>query len=246
MTLAVGFFDGVHLGHQAILKGADAALTFYNHPLGVLKPDRAPQLIMRLEERLAAIYATGVKEVRVLKFTPELAAQSAAEFAAALGDKVKIRCGANWRFGRGGEGSPDWLKARGTEVEVVPYAVYQGEVISSSRIRGALAEGDLSSARAMLGRDYVISGGSVRGKGEGAKIGYPTLNLKPEALVPSGVYSAVVNYGTAPTFGARAWKEPTLEVHLLKRLREERKFASVEELKKQIAADIAATEETFK
>ena len=114
--LAVGFFDGVHLGHQAILKGADAALTFRNHPLSVLAPEKAPRLIMSCEERVAAIKACGVKDVTVLAFTRELAAMSAKEFAqewflAAKGRKgaQRVFCGENWRFGKGGEGDAAFL-----------------------------------------------------------------------------------------------------------------------------------------
>ena len=123
--LAVGFFDGVHLGHQSILKGADAALTFRSHPLSVLAPERAPRLIMTCEERVAAIKACGVGEVTVLDFTPELAAMPAEEFANSVlkrsGDRFPVlRCGANWRFGKGGTGDAAFLRLRGIDVEVDP------------------------------------------------------------------------------------------------------------------------------
>ena len=117
-TLAVGFFDGVHLGHQTILKGADAALTFRNHPLSVLAPERAPRLIMSCEERVTAIKSCGVKDVTVLEFTSELASMPAEEFAVSFlkrsGDRFPVlRCGGNWRFGKGGEGNAEWLRAKG-------------------------------------------------------------------------------------------------------------------------------------
>ena len=273
-SLAVGFFDGVHLGHQAILKGADAALTFRNHPLAVLAPEKAPRLIMSVEERVAAIKACGVGEVTVLDFTPELAEMSADEFVMRhLTSSVSrlpssVRCGANWRFGAGGTGDAAFLRSRGIEVEVVPYAEYKGERISSSRIRRCLENGEIVDANAMLGRKFQVSGSRFQGKGLGGRIGYPTLNLKLETLnlnLPMGVYEvevegwkAIANYGLAPTMGDRAWASPILEVHLLDNrtieqseqsnnpiisfvrfIRPEKKFDSIDDLKRQIAADCA-------
>lgn len=272
MTIAVGFFDGVHLGHQAILKGADLALTFANHPLSLLAPARAPQLIMSLEARTEAIRAAGVPQVKALEFTPELAGSSPESFlemmtALAAPGPLSVRCGANWRFGKGGGGDADWLRARGTDVTVVPYAEFKGEPISSTRVRRALEAGAIEAANAMLGRPYAVSGTCITGKGLGRTLGYPTLNITPDPHVlqlPLGVYAvawegvrAVANFGFAPTMGERAWTDPVWELHLLtppaqtpavpntqmshftvlRYLRPERKFASVEELKAQIARD---------
>ena len=274
-NVAVGFFDGVHLGHQAILKGADAALTFRNHPLTVLAPEKAPRLIMSVEERVAAIKACGVERVEVLDFTRELAAMSADEFAceyflAAKGRKEvqRISCGANWRFGKGGEGNAEWLRAKGIDVVVAPYVEYRGERVSSSRIRRCLENGEIADANAMLGRRFQVSGSRFQGKGLGGKIGYPTVNLQLSTStsslhLPLGVYEvelegqkAIANYGLAPTMGDKAWREPTMEMHflhcpppplsstlvnvgLLRFIRKEMKFDSVEDLKRQIAADCA-------
>ena len=238
-SVAVGFFDGVHLGHQSILKGAEAALTFRNHPLAVLSPDRAPRLLMDAEERFAAIRACGVGEVVALNFTPEFARLSPEEFLATAGitRKVKVRCGDNWRFGRGGAADATWLRAHGYSVEVIPAVEYRGEAVSSTRIRAALERGEVEDAGAMLG----------------------SLNIR----LPLGVYAveaggvrAVANYGFAPTFGERAWEEPVVEVHFLRKapdkrgdfaevkllrfLRPERKFESPDVLKAQIARDCAA------
>lgn len=264
--LAVGFFDGVHLGHQAILKGADAALTFSVHPLSVLAPDRAPCLIMSLEERIAAIRSCGVREVKALDFTRELADTAPEAFLRTLAGadadgRRTVRCGDNWRFGKDGAGDADFLRAHGFGVEVVPYADYQGARISSSRIRRCLAEGRIGDANAMLGRPYAVGGEVVRGKGLGGTIGFPTLNIRPgrPLNLRTGVYAVrvggmpgVANYGLAPTMGDRAWTEPVLEVHLLEGpvpedgrgtvvfvrfLRSERRFASLEELKRQISED---------
>ena len=274
--LAVGFFDGVHLGHQAILKGANAALTFRNHPLAVLAPERAPRLIMTCEERVAAIRACGIEEVTVLDFTPELGEMDPEVFVrrhvmAAEGERkpVKVFCGENWRFGRGGAGDADFLRQRGIEVDVVPYAEYGGDRISSSRVRMSLERGEIKDANAMMGRRFKVSGLLSKGKGMGAKLGYPTLNLRLPTLslrLPLGAYAVeiegmrgVANYGIAPTMGECAWSSPVLEIHILGSpagrtvraieqanspsvsfvdyLRPERKFASVEELQRQIAED---------
>ena len=279
-SLAVGFFDGAHLGHQAILKGADAALTFRNHPLTVLAPERAPRLIMSCEERVAAIKACGVGEVTVLDFTPELAAMSPEEFvtrhlmSSVSRLKSSVRCGANWRFGASGAGDAEFLRKLGFVVEVAPYVEYKGEPISSSRIRGCLERGEIEDANAMLGRTFEVRGLRFEGKGLGRELGYPTVNLRiPERescecgessriVLRRGVYEVelgglkgIANYGTAPTMGDKAWRKNVLEVHLLEDspdsldsrsafvvsfcrfLRPERKFDSIADLKRQIAAD---------
>lgn len=249
MTFAVGFFDGVHQGHQAILQGVDLVITFISHPLTVLAPERAPRLIMRMDERIAAIKSCGVKEIVALDFTPEFARMEPEAFIARMkllagghsaGEPLRLRCGENWRFGREGRGNAALARAVGLEVEVVPYAKYAGEPISSTRIRKALEAGEMEAAAAMLGHPYAVSGAVFHGKGEGTKLGFPTINLRP------GVYAAevaggpaIANFGTAPTFGARSWPEPVMEVHLLKYLREERRFASAAELGRQIETDVA-------
>jgi riboflavin kinase/FMN adenylyltransferase len=266
--LAVGVFDGVHLGHRKILEGATAALTFSRHPLSVLDPASAPKLIMSLEDRIAAIRDCGIEDVCVLDFTEELAKVPAQEFASAyfglggMAGAVKIRCGGNWRFGRNGEGDAEWLRKRGLEVEVVPYAQYGDEAVSSSRIRRLLGEGDIYAVNAMLGRRYSISGVVVQGKGEGRNIGFPTLNINTDSLLRRGVYEVelggvkgIANYGLAPTMAENAWNCSVLEVHIpgtdsvatgtgplrvefLRFIRPERKFSSVAELCRQIAQDI--------
>lgn len=267
-VLAVGFFDGVHLGHRAILAGADAALTFNRHPRAVLCPDRAPRLIMTLEARLAAIRACGVGDVQVLDFTRELASMPPEDFLPRLAG-WRVRCGANWRFGANGAGDAGLLRRFGIDVKVVAYADYDGLPVSSSRIRESLERGEVPAANAMLGRRFGTRGRLFQGKGMGTQLGFPTLNYRLDELelrLPNGVYEVSVaglrglaNYGIAPTFGARAWSEPVLEVHLLdapppgfqqrdeglravefvRFLRPERKFATCADLKTQIARDIA-------
>ncbi len=270
MTLAVGFFDGVHLGHQAILKGADVALTFKEHPLAVLDPSRPPRLMMTCAERLAVLRACGVKRVEALDFTRDFARLSPEDFLARLashagGEPIRIRCGANWRFGAGGRGDAALCTACGIPATVVPYALYKGERVSSTRIRRALEAGELEDARAMLGRPYAVTGEVFSGKALGRAMGYATVNLHLPFLalnLPHGVYvveaagtRGVANFGVAPTLGEKAWASPELEIHflseppphvsrvsLLRFLRPERKFASLAALQAQIAKDCAAAQ----
>ena len=268
MTLAVGFFDGVHLGHRTILAGADAALTFRTHPLETLAPAHAPKLLMAHEDRLAALRASGVKEVIELNFTPELAALAPAEFVRDYllprGVEV-VRCGENWNFGAKGAGKPAALAAFGIAAAVIPYATYQNERVSSTRIRAAIAAGEIAAANEMLGRSWFVRGELFVGKGVGREMGYPTLNFRVPNFYcrpPAGVYGvryagarAIANWGLAPTLGARRWQEPILEVHFvdampssfgddriefLQFIRPEREFPSLEALKNQIAQDILA------
>jgi len=269
MTTAVGFFDGVHVGHRAILCGADTALTFRNHPLSVLRPESVPPLLMTFEERAAAIRSCGVADIVALDFTRELAGLSPREFVARVwsGRATTVRCGENWRFGRGGAGTPDLLRSMGIDVEVVPYAEYGGAPVSSTRIRRALAAGRVEDAAAMLGRAWEVRGVVRPGKGLGRGLGFPTVNVAPFSggvRLPLGVYAVEVgglrgaaNYGVAPTMGARAWGEPVVEVHFtdvegepglrpgdeatvrfLRFVREERRFPGPEELMRQIAIDV--------
>ena len=265
MNLAVGFFDGVHLGHQRIIERADAVLTFTNHPATVYAPERAPSLLMTTEERIRALAAEGARRVEAREFTSALAAQQPSDFADSLRRDFPgldtVFCGANWTFGAGGVGTPDFLRGMGFHVEVVPFESWRGERISSTRIRAALGEGDVAAASAMLGRPYAASGRIVQGKGAGRKLGFPTLNVAPalgDLPLARGVYAVdtplgcgVANWGVAPTMGDNAWKEPVLEVHLLSTppepppaalsvsftafIRPERTFATIEELKAQIA-----------
>ena len=254
------------------MKGADAALTFRNHPLTVLAPEKAPRLIMTPEERVAAIKACGVRDVTVLDFTREIAEMSAEDFLAQyLASSVSrlpssVRCGANWRFGKGGVGDAGFLRSHGIAVEVVPYAEYSGERVSSSRIRAALEHGEVEDANAMLGRKFKVQGSRFEGKGLGKEIGYPTVNLQLSTStsslhLPFGVYEveaegrkAIANYGLAPTMGEQSWRQPILEIHFLRCppppfhstsvsflrfIRPERRFDSVQDLQRQIAADCA-------
>lgn len=265
-VLAVGFFDGVHRGHRKILEGATAALTFRNHPSEILSPDAEVPLLMPFEEKVAAIKECGVGKVTALDFTKELANISAGDFLAMLGDVKTIRSGANWRFGKGGEGDGEFLRRMGYEVEVVDYAEYGGAAVSSTRIREAISQGEIPDANAMLGRVWTLEGRIESGKGLGAKMGCPTVNIRLSEfsrLLRSGVYEVsvagergIANFGFAPTMGSNSWKDRVLEVHFdrevpdfssgggrvgfVRFLRPEIKFDSIEALKAQIAADCRA------
>jgi len=252
IMLAAGFFDGVHKGHQEVLAstvrrarevgGQAWALTFDCHPLAVLAPSKTPPLLSTKAERLDRLAALGMDGVLLLPFTRRLALLTPEAFVKWLcGEPAaptphmrlsEIRCGANWRFGRRAEGTPEMLasygKAYGFNVVVVKYAEYQGAEISSTRIREAICNGRIEDAAAMLGHPYAVSGTVMRGHGRGRGIGFPTANIRTDAevLPPVGVYAtrtrvdgtpcaSVTSFGRAPTFGASPTASPTLETHLL-------------------------------
>ena len=278
VRLAVGFFDGVHLGHRRILAGADAVLTFRNHPLSILDPARAPALLMDVEERISMLRTVGTKKprnVHAVEFTKRFASMAPEDFVSYLRSEFpnleKVHCGGNWRFGANGAGTPQTLRDFGFSVKVSRYAKSGDKAISSTRMRAALAEGDIELANSMLGRRFSISGCAVRGKGVGRKLGAPTLNFEVSPPLRLGVYvvdtpygRGVANYGTAPTMGDCSWRAPVLEVHLLdgcnineevsksslkvefvRFLRPERRFGSSAALSRQIAADVRAARLTL-
>jgi riboflavin kinase / FMN adenylyltransferase len=283
-AVALGAFDGIHLGHRAILGTAvaqarhgqlDAVVcTFDRHPMEVLQPERAPLPITTLDERLELITETGIDTVVVVPFTREVAAVEAKAFVQdVLVATLRARdivVGFNHRFGRGARGDAELLESLagplGFSAHIVPALMVDGVTVSSSEIRGALQLGDLTSAERLLGRQYSISGEVVRGASRGRTLGFPTANVKTDRPLglPVGVYvcqviigasqhRAVVNVGVRPTFGEN---ELAVEAHLidfsgdlygervrlifLRRLREERKFPSVDDLRRQITLDVAA------
>lgn len=273
IKLAVGFFDGVHLGHRRILAGTDAVLTFRNHPLSVLDPSHAPALLMDADERISLLRTVGTntpRAVHAIRFSRKFASMKPEDFVSYLRHEFpgleRVHCGGNWRFGANGAGTPQTLRDFGFLVKVSRYAKLGDCVISSTRIRAALADGDIELASAMLGRRFSVSGCMVHGKGMGCKLGAPTINLQVAPPLKLGVYvvdtpygRGVANYGIAPTMGESSWQTPILEVHLLdgfdaghgscsdpvkvdfvRFLRPERKFGSTAALCRQIAADIKA------
>jgi riboflavin kinase/FMN adenylyltransferase len=283
-AVALGAFDGIHLGHRAILGTAVAlarqgkiralACTFDRHPMEVLQPDRAPMPITTLEERLELIAGAGIDTTVVIPFTPAVASVEAKAFVqdVLVGtlEAREIVVGFNHRFGRGARGDTQLLESLaaplGFRAHIVPALMVDGVAVSSSEIRAALQRGDLPNAERLLGRPYSIRGEVVRGAGRGRTLGFPTANVKTERPLglPVGVYvcrllvgasqhQAVVNVGYRPTFGET---DLSVEAHVLdfagdlydqkvtltflRRLREERKFPSVDALKEQIAIDVAA------
>jgi riboflavin kinase/FMN adenylyltransferase len=242
-AVALGTFDGVHLGHRAILGtaltrarevGVEAvACTFDPHPIEVLQPDRAPRPITPLEERLALIGDTGVDAVVVLAFTRALAAIEPEAFVKdVLLERLHAReivVGYNHRFGRGARGDAQLLESLagrlGFRAHVVPPMTVDGVAVSSTEIRAALQRGDVRSAARGLGRPYAIAGRVTTGAGRGRTLGFPTANIAPDRplLVARGVYRGSVSvdnrqHAAVVNVGVRpTFGEDTLaiEAHLL-------------------------------
>lgn len=244
VVVTVGNFDGVHLGHQALVReavaearaasGTSVVLTFDPHPARVLSPERAPAALMTLEQKGEALSDLGVDRLAVLPFTRELADRSPEEFARqVLGESLSARLvvvGSNFRFGRRRAGDVSQLEALGRaigfEVRGLPPVWHDGAPISSSRVRQALADGAPGAARDLLGRDFFVDGRVVRGDGRGRTIGVPTANLvvANETLPRAGVYAARVRTPDGSerlavvNLGVRptfAGEGTTLEAHLL-------------------------------
>ena len=266
-VVAIGSFDGVHLGHRRVLETALAAgtpaavVTFWPHPRLVL--GNRVELLSTLERRLELLEAAGVDETLVVEFTPSLARREPSEFADSILRKINARvivAGENFRFGRGATGDLALLEQLGFEVRNVPIA----HDVSSTRIRSLLREGNVVEAGRLLGRPAEVEGTVVLGDQRGGTLGYPTANLAVPAdlVVPGyGIYAgsalghrAAVSIGVNPHYGG---DERRVEPHLLdfdgdlygrrlvvelwQRLRDERAFASEEELVAQIARDVEAT-----
>src|SRR3989441_7131136 len=215
-AVALGAFDGTHLGHRAILgtavtlaqRGGLGALacTFDRHPMEVLRPDGAPLPITTLEERLELIAETGIDTTVVIPFTPAIAAIEPKAFVQdVLIGRLKAReivVGFNHRFGRGARGDAGLLESLagplGFRAHVVPAFMVDGVAVSSSEIRASLQRGDLPAAARLLGRPYSIRGEVVRGAGRGRTLGFPTANVKTERPLglPVGVYVCQVAIGT--------------------------------------------------
>ena len=271
-TIAVGEFDGVHLGHREVIRGNDTVLTFEPHPLQVVRPEAAPKLLTSLEAKAELIEALGVQELVVIPFDDGFAHQSPGEFiddilVEALG-ATHVSVGENFRFGHRATGDPAMLQADprfGTRV--VPLVEVDGEVVSSSHIRGLVLAGEVEQAARFLGAPFQLRGEVVTGDQRGRELGFPTANLVPdEALVcpGHGVYvaradgaCAAVSVGVRPTFGTgRAvlveaflldqdvdLYGQVLKVDFVSRLRGERRFETVEALVEQMHEDIARTRE---
>jgi riboflavin kinase / FMN adenylyltransferase len=266
-AVAIGTFDGVHLGHRAVIRAAvDAGLrptvvTFDPHPRTAL--GNTVELLSTLDRRLELLRECGIADVLVVEFTPETAELSAAEFArdvlGAIGAQVVV-AGEGFRFGRGREGDCDLLRSIGLDAREVPLV----PGVSSTRIRAHVKEGELEAAARLLGRPFEVDGVVVGGDRRGGTLGFPTANLRvePTLLVPAyGIYAgavddrrAAVSIGVNPHYGGTErrieaylldWEGDLygdrLVVELWQRLRDERAFESEAELIAQIARDVEET-----
>lgn len=267
-SVAIGTFDGVHLGHRDVIEGADTVLTFEPHPLEVLAPDSAPQLLMPFEVKRDVLEGIGVKELIVIPFDREFTKTTAERFIEEiLVERLGVRrvsVGENFRFGTGAAGTPEMLRqSTDFETRVVPLVEVGGETVSSTRIRELVAAGEMEAARACLGSPFMIQGEVVTGDGRGRELGFPTANLIPDPKLAApghGVYAAfadgrpaAVNVGTRPTFDSD--RGVLIEAHLLdfdqdlygrdlriaflERLRGEKAYREVGELVDQMALDVA-------
>jgi riboflavin kinase/FMN adenylyltransferase len=282
MLLTIGVFDGVHLGHRYLISQLtelarkqgclSGVVTFRQHPQEVLFPQTRLPFLTDLTQRTTLLKNEGVEAIIVLSFTRELARLSPRQFLGLLKKYLRMRglvIGPDFALGQSREGDTDTLRRLGQEmgfsVTVVPPIIVDGEVVSSTAIRKALAEGDMKRVQKLVGRPFSLYGRVIPGAGRGIELGFPTANLDTDAeqaLPAEGVYisqvhiddqaySSMTNIGQRPTFGEN---QRVVEVYLLdyhgdlygqelaidiiERLRGEIKFDTPEELKKQIAEDV--------
>jgi riboflavin kinase/FMN adenylyltransferase len=289
-VLTLGVFDGLHLGHQLIMrtvveraKAIDAVptvITFDPHPRALLHPESAPPLLQTFDQKIEALGVLGIEQTIVIRFDKEFSQIRAEEFLrTVIADRLhakEVYLGCGFAFGHNREGNIELLRAAsrnlGFFADEVPEVRLRGRRVSSSRIRELLQQGRVNVARRMLGRPYGVEGMVVRGAERGAKLGFPTANLHPQnRVIPSsGVYvtatlidgqwrRSVTNIGTRPTFDSdnrssvetfvMNWSGDlygdVLRVRFLHRLRDEKKFSSVDELKSQIDCDVQRGHEYF-
>jgi riboflavin kinase/FMN adenylyltransferase len=265
--VAVGEFDGVHLGHREVIRGNDTVLTFEPHPLQVVRPEAAPRLLTSFEIKCELIAELGVQELVVIPFDQHFARQSPQEFIdqVLVGslDATHVSVGENFRFGHRAAGDPETLGADGRfQTRVVPLVEVEGEIVSSSHIRALVQAGEVEPASRMLGAPFQLRGEVVAGDRRGRSLGFPTANIVPdESLVypGHGVYvaradgsCAAVNVGVRPTFatGRGVLIEAylidrevdlygeMLKVEFVARLRGERRFSSADALVEQMRHDV--------
>jgi riboflavin kinase/FMN adenylyltransferase len=270
-SLAVGEFDGVHVGHREVIRGSDSVLTFEPHPRAVVAPDSAPKLLTPLAVKADLVASLGVGELIVIPFDGSFAAQTAQEFidhvlVERLGAKA-VSVGENFRFGNRAKGDTALLRAQDAfETRVARMVELDGEIVSSTHVRGLVGAGEVDIARRFLGAPFQMRGPVVHGDKRGRTLGYPTANLVPDnaLVVPGhGIYActaevggerhlAAVNVGVRPTFhtGRGLLVEAylldfdgdlygqELRLDFLERLRGERRFDSVDELVAQMDVDV--------
>jgi riboflavin kinase / FMN adenylyltransferase len=272
--VAIGTFDGVHLGHRKVIDGADTVVTFDPHPQAVVAPGTEPRLLTTLERKAELVGAVGAQELVVIPFDRAFSARDADDFIDhVLVEKLRathVSVGENFRFGHRAQGDPARLKADPRfETRVVPLLEVDGEVVSSSHIRGLLLGGAVQYADELLGAPFAVDGEVAHGDKRGRELGFPTANLvpRPGFVVPGhGVYAtrvrlpggewvtAATNVGVRPQFTTGRgelieaylldWSGELygerIRVEFLKRLRGERRFATVEALIEQMGRDVEA------
>ncbi|HYX28756.1 MAG TPA: bifunctional riboflavin kinase/FAD synthetase [Pyrinomonadaceae bacterium] len=289
-VLTLGVFDGLHLGHQLIMKtvvdrakaidAAPTVITFEPHPRAVLHPESAPPLLQTFDQKIEALSILGIEQTIIIHFDRAFSHVHAADF---LRETVSSRLharevylGRGFAFGHNRDGNIELLRRVSHELgffaDEVPEVRLRGKRIGSSRIRELLLSGRVNLARRMLGRPYGVEGPVVRGDERGKQLGFPTANIEPQnRVIPHrGVYvtatlingrwrRSVTNIGLRPTFGDTV--ENSVETHVLnwsgdlygdvvrvrflRRLRDEKRFGSVDELKSQIESDVRRAEEYF-
>ncbi|MDQ6750608.1 MAG: bifunctional riboflavin kinase/FAD synthetase [Actinomycetota bacterium] len=265
--VAVGEFDGVHLGHREVIRGADTVLTFDPHPVAVVRPEVAPKLLTSLPVKADLVASLGVQEMVVVPFDADFAAQTPGEFI----EDVLVRrlqathvaVGENFRFGRKAAGDAALLaQQRSFATRVVPLVEADDEVVSSTHIRGLVVAGEVDDAARFLGAPFQLRGRVVEGDRRGRELGYPTANIVPDDAIVCpgyGVYAcladdraAAVNVGVRPTFdtGRGVLIEAfildyegdlyghVLRLEFLERLRGERRFDDVDALIEQMGRDV--------
>ncbi len=282
MLLTIGVFDGVHLGHKYLISQLtehasqqnllSGVVTFRQHPMWVLSPQTRLPYLTSLAEKVSLLKGEGIDAIITLSFTQELAQLSARQFVGLLKKYLRmcgLIIGPDFALGRNREGNADTLCTLGQEmnfsVTVIPPVTVNGEVVSSTAIRDALARGDMKKVITLIGRSFSLQGRVVTGVGRGSGLGFPTVNLEtdPEQALPAdGVYAtwayidgeayqSMTNIGRRPTFGGSGRTIETyilnyngslygseLKIDVIERLRDEKRFDTVEELKKQIAKDV--------
>jgi riboflavin kinase/FMN adenylyltransferase len=265
--VAIGTFDGVHLGHREVIRGSDTVLTFGTHPQAVIRPGTEPKLLTSPETKADLIAGLGVDELVTIPFDREFASKTPEQFVQevlvdGLGAE-RVSVGENFTFGKKAAGTAGFLASRPEfETRVVPLVEVDGETVSSSHIRGLVAAGEVDKAARFLGGPFLFEGEVVTGDKRGRELGMPTANLVPDERMATpghGVYAAwahghpaAVNVGVRPTFdtGRGLLVEAylldfdgdlygqTLRIAFLERLRGEKRFDSVDDLVAQMRRDV--------
>ena len=289
VNLAIGFFDGVHLGHQAVInniicsnENSSVVLTFDPHPLSVLSPSQSPPIITALSHKESLIEELGVEDLLVIRFDENRVNQRAEGFVREIVDSCKLKSvsvGNEFRFGYERQGDVSLLTELGRNLGFKVNGIDRicdeaGGVISSTRVREALKNGNLKDAKSLLGREFSISGPVTKGNEIGQEMSFPTANIDiiGSSPIPHGVYAVlanvggesfqgVANLGVRPTFTESNDFKTKLEVHLFDfermiygeiievsfvgYMREEKKFNSVDDLKNQINVDVIEAKRVF-